>query len=738
MKKLFRYSFLDENNAYYYIDNNGDVSTTHTPTYLYEDPKDWANTVASFTRNGDAHGLMRKSSSPLLFHGDSAKIIRSIYYSSLSDGYCKLVIDKQNRDFVTNNLDYAHWFSCEVDFGRSIDSDMDISNGDVYVSLTLMELGLAAILENKKEDVYEIPFFESWSTHTRDPDAKEIEIGDIRINNQYEWIVPETKDINGNPTSRTNFLCLVDALNVTAENEVFNVGTPLDEIYGVSGYENIWEWGAESDIVFNINFTFQYHNNSASIPIRAQLFRGYEDRAGVNHGETLIYTDPNGDLPPSTTRTIDVSLTDSISYLQDMKVYYMIRFTTMPINPTFRFTRDSRITMEATYSMPSSRCYGFLYKDLLQKIINRMSGGAIYTVVSDLLDISGMEYFCRATHCLVTSSSTLRNLDDPKIKTSFNEIIKDLQVMFGAGWSVEGNTLRVEVANYFFNKDLTSLVINQNSTVQKTTATGYVYNRIKIGFNDTAVDEVNGLQEFCGEQEYSCGIKSPAMAEQELNLISPFIHGLYSIENIRAYIYRSNTISTPTDNDTCVIEYNIISDDVHFPAKTGFNGTTFISGVKYTSDIYNTGHSPKACLLRNFNMIKSYLRDGQIVEFNSATKNSDVIYGDVSIEIQERSGLEVTQDGAKVPSTSIEYDPIDRIFYPYIFEYKGEVPENLVALMDSTVSGDFRKYGIIKINDNGIELDMFILDVGVTPATNDVYQIRGLCATTTDLTKLIR
>ena len=126
--------------------------------------------------------------------------------------------------------------------------------------------------------------------------------------------------------------------------------------------------------------------------------------------------------------------------------------------------------------------------------------------------------------------------------------------------------------------------------------------------------------------------------------------------------------------------------------------------------------------------------------FNSILlpKNALLEYGDASITIIESSGLEITVDGAQIPVTGEDYPDIDRIFLPYIFEYKGEVPENLLALMETADSGSFKKYGVITINDNGVELKMFALDIGVNPGNNDTYQIRGLCSPDVDLNPLIR
>lgn len=740
MNPLFKYAFIDENGEYYYVDSNGDVDTSVSIQYLEDDPKDWQNTQVSFTRDGDYHGMMRKSTTPLIFHSNAAKILRSIYYTNFANGYCKVEIYKQNRDFTTNNLNYALWYTCEVDFTQSTDGDMELPNGDVYFNVRLLELGLSAVLEAHADDTYEIPIYLIWGiVKLLDSDAKLLEIGNITMDSYYEWVIPALLDSSGNPVFNSgDYFPTIASLKTDQVFEVLDTTTQIDS--GIGTFQTrVFEVLQNHNSTIDLSFEGEYTNSGPNGTISYELRRIIDDKDANTISNTVIWSDSQS---VNTGQIIPFSITDNFNL--DWESGWSLRYvfapngTVPPQSPAIRVSEEGFLKVYATYITPSSQMYGFTYKDLLQKVLDKMGTG--YTIESDLLDDDFLNYFVRPAYCLVVPAASIRNLDDPRIKTSFNEIIKDLMTMFGAGWGIEGNTLRIEKAEYFYNQSIDLLEIEANSTVQKTISNEYIYNRIKIGFTDTSVDEVNGLQEFCCEHEYNCGLNAPTIGAQELNLISPFIHGLYSIENIRSYIFRTDSTSIPTDNETCVIEYNQIVGSVHYPAKTGFNGTDFTTGVKYPADIYNTGHSPKACLIRNLNYIKSYLKDGQIITFNTATKNALLEYGNTvdGIRIQENSNIEITADGAMIPSTTDLYPDIDRIFLPYIFTYKGEVPENLLALMETVDSGSFKKYGVVTIFDNGAELKMFVLDIGVNPASEDVYQIRGLCTPSVNLNNLIR
>lgn len=741
--KLFRYTFQKQNGESYYVDS-GVVMSSFSNNYLTDDPKDWKNTMVSFTRDGDFHGMLRKSGAPLLFHSDAALILRSIYYTDSVNGYCKVIIEKQNRSFTPNNVDYSLWFACEIDFTSSFDGDMELPNGDIFFTTKLVELGLSALIENHKDDTYEIPIYAYWSSNpafrVMDPSAKQIEIGDITMDSHYEWVLPETKDSSGNDAYDIgDWLITIAQLK---EDQVFEVIQQSSEIDLGAGITETYFLRVTQahNATLELNFDGTYTNQGPNGLVGYNFRRIVLDQAGGTVSNTIIWTS-TANL--ATNATVDFTITDS--YTDDLQVGWTIRYlfsvhpsVTPPQIPAVRVRTDGFLYMDSRYVTPPSRCFGFTYKDLLQRVINKMAGSTAYTVVSDLLDSDFSDYFTRPVKNIVVPATSIRNLDDPKIKTSFTELTNDINTLLGSGWSPEGNNLRVEKGAYFYNESINLLTINTNSTVQKITANGYIYNRIKIGFNDASVDEINGLQEFCCEQEYNCGLEAPSIGSQELNLVSSYIHGTYSIENIRSYLFRSDNTSTPKDNETCVIEVNQLISGVYYPNKAGFDGTTFKTGLKYPADVYNIGHDPKACLIRQLPYVKSYLKDGSIIKLTTASKNVVLSYGNLFITIESRSNLEMTVNGAKIPGTSTLYDNIFRIFLAFIFQYKGEVPENLLALMETANGTTFNKYGVITIIDSGVELKMFALDIGVTPATDDVYQIRGLCTPSTNLLNLIR
>jgi hypothetical protein len=333
--------------------------------------------------------------------------------------------------------------------------------------------------------------------------------------------------------------------------------------------------------------------------------------------------------------------------------------------------------------------------------------------------------------------ASIRQLDNPVIKTTFADFRQDLKGMYGAGVGVERDKIRIESKGHFYQK-LTSLaVLEVNGPVKKTFASDFAYNKFRIGFENSTVDEVNGLQEFCCEHVYSAGITSPGIANKELNLVSPYIHGMYSIENIRYYLFGTDTTSTAKDNEVCVIEVeDTPTAGVYTPRIGTMPGGTITGDLLFPADVYNLGHSPKSCLLRNLSEIKSYLRDGDTIKFQTASRLAVLTHGIPTQLVTENSDLLITTNGAS--NGAQLYANILRLFLPFICEANGPLPFNLLELMETVVSGIYLKYGVITLRDGENDIEVFNLDCGITPGTDDAYLIRGLCSPDTDINNLIR
>lgn len=739
MDKLFRYIFQDSLGLYYYV-FNGSVVKSSFVKYLEDDPAGWEDMQVSFDRNEERGGVFRKSTVALKFHSDAAKILRHIFYTFRLKGYCKLTVQKQNRDFASNDWQYVDWYSCEIDLGQTIDGDTE-NIGDIYFSARLLEMGVPALLEANGSTPYEVPIYTSWTSptvNTLDPDAIKVRLGSISLGGKYEWLIPETLDISGNPTVHTGDGNL-DTYFLT-ESTIFNLGTPLSSDFngalGLIFFDAIYDFTCTS---LKITCDVAYTNmGGADIQFQIRLLKYASNDLVTVLSTTDLYTDPNP-LTAGNTRVLPISINYAFLVEKDhayrMDIEYVHSGGITP--PEMAIVNgDGSMTMDVAYVMPDSYCYGFRYIDYAKKLVKKVTNN-LGAAVSNLLSNSVASYYkSKPYNCIVVPGASIRNLDNPVIKGTHEDLEQDLKVMYSTGVSSEGTNIRFEQRSYFYQKTLSIVTLRTNGAIKKTFANDYTFNKIKVGFPDALVDEVNGLQEFCAEQNYSCGILSPGIAEKELNLVSPYIHGMYSIENIRSYLFRTDTDSTTKDNEVCVIEVGDTPVSGAYEPKRQIVSPSLITGLLYPSEVFNLAHSPKACLIRNLSEIKAYLVDGDIITFQTALRNAAVTYGTSGAKIVENSNIEITTAGAK---TGVNiYTPIPRTFLPFVIESKGEMPFNLVSLMETTAGGVYTKYGVIRLNDGVNTIDVFVLDCGITPGTEDAYLIRGLCSPDTNINNFIR
>lgn len=748
MDKLFRYSFQDASGLWYWV-HNGSVVKSSLPKYLTDDPDGWESMMVSFARNQEKGGVFRKASGQelLKFHSEASLILRFICYTQGVKGYCKLTVDKQNRDFTSNDWQYALWYSCEIDFGQSIDGDTANQPGEVFFQARLLELGVPALLEANENTPYEIPLYTTWVAagdpgNVLDPDAKRVRFTDVNLKGLYTWLVPETVDVNGNPTVYVGDGNL-DTYVLTTDT-IFELGTALSSdfnaVIGLIFFDSIYDFSGRLRINCDVTYT---NTGGAAITFSLRLLTFASNDLVTVLNATTIWID-SAPLTAGNSRTVSVDVDWLINVQRDKAYRLDVEYVhSGSINPPEMavVNGDGEMSLEATFTMPDSYAYGFRYIDLAKKLVTRLTN-SLGTAVSTHLSNALLAYYnSKPYNCIVVPGASIRDLDNPVIKTSLNDYSQDQRVMYGSGVGIEGNNVRFEPMAYFYQKSTPIATLEANGPIKKQFALDYIYNRIKIGFEVSTVDEINGLQEFCAEQTYSCGLTSPSVADKELNLLSPYIHGMYSAENARAYLFRTDELASTKDNEVFVIEVSdntVTVDGVSaYEPRRGNIGGGVVNGFEFPSDIYNLGHSPKTCLMRNLNFIKSYLANNDIITFQTATKNANLEYGPTSLFIKENANIKITSSGATILPT-YNHPSILRLFLPFAIEANGIVPFNLVALMETQVAGVYRKYGVFTFTDGTTTVEAFNLDCGITPGTEDAYLIRGLCSPDTDINNFIR
>ena len=151
---------------------------------------------------------------------------------------------------------------------------------------------------------------------------------------------------------------------------------------------------------------------------------------------------------------------------------------------------------------------------------------------------------------ILTNGLRLRNATTDDHFLSLKDVFDSLNAIDNIGMGVEGDWLRIEPIDYFFNN---TLLFNIDSVPDSETniAQERIYAIIKVGYAKWETENTNGLDEFNSNKEFRTMVKS---VHNSLDIVSEFIAGGYPIELTRQQSFvETGAADTKYDNDTFII-----------------------------------------------------------------------------------------------------------------------------------------------------------------------------------------
>lgn len=728
-KPKFRYSLKDETDKQWYYVQNGIVRLSNTPKYLEGDaqttaPKEWKETVLELSRNEELHGVFTNFSVPLSFTLDAHKILKQIFGGDGYEGTAVFVIESRN-----NQQGYDDFYSANINM---LDVQGAFTNDEIHFQVTTTETGLIETVQNEKDKTVEIPF---------DNDALTVYNDGIKLQEQMKWvgssngllgsqpfidypiivkerlfptmsyvgrdtsaylanhIFPRTQDLHQTITDASKFLVsvLIPAqfeLNLDYDIEVFT-----NNFMQATGQLNI-------DMMIIPNPV-----NTATVATRQPVAR----RVTVPINSSVRFSglrNFNFSVPANHTLKFELSVTNGIA---DPSQNIVIRVHKLDLS------------LKMTARLPATEYPAFRYKTFLEKFFRKLSNDSSVSVLSDFFD-NGLEfddgYDSNPAWVTVTSGEGIRRVAGGKIKVSLQKIIKDLQ-RWQLGIGVEGNNIRVERLPYFYQKDEVITRLSNVSDVKYQVAKDRLFNLMKFGYPNKEYDELNGREDFFVTNEYSFPSKR---VSKTLDLTSAFYASCWAIEYARAmYLAGKDTTDSRYDEDIYLTEVDLLHVNGKFPVKRHTAGTVF--GLTYPDTIYNTGLTPATTAYYNAERILAAgwgkpINEGTDMGFNTNEKDSNFSRLQNSKYIAEKAPLKFSQLRAQ-PNHKADNTNVTPYCIPVIIEVEATISEADMALM--RVNNDTR-YGVVEFvhPQNGEIFSMFVLDIGLYPATHDKYLVRGL------------
>lgn len=180
-------------------------------------------------------------------------------------------------------------------------------------------------------------------------------------------------------------------------------------------------------------------------------------------------------------------------------------------------------------------------KVLLQKFLDKM-GGVVGRFTGNIV------WRNTPYNILLVPAESIRNKIEAKINGSFKDFVKWMNCL-GYEFEITGNTLTFRDRNYFYDKQVNTLTLQEHELADLVTSVNAdeCYTVVNVGYEQQDYDDSpNGAYESFGTYEYTTGFEYSE--EIELDLISPYRADPIGIELLLRERNKETT-SDSTDKD---------------------------------------------------------------------------------------------------------------------------------------------------------------------------------------------
>lgn len=738
---MFRYSLKKDDVTFYYV-RNGVVLTTTIPTYQSNNPKGWQDTETTFRRDMKYMGIFPEYGDTIDFVLDSAKILRSIYYTDGFEGDCILYVEKLN----TTTTEYEFFYEGSLDFSTSQDLQHSFA-------INIMERGVSELLSSREDTEYEIPL--------ADPDAITLTLDGVKVRSKGSWYPGNYSSSadNGIKFSSIPYTNVPD--NIIGRSVNLSFGDSIDQIapfirshQQLAGFTGVTAKGliqhaydvgnpsvndGEYILYANTDLTdvtiSGFMSVSTHLPDETgiKIIKVVATVVNLNAVGTGIVSQTTLHEYSSSGQNIDVGYGASMQGSFDMSAgtnllitIYGYNANINPADPSpeaFFAIENGFFDVTFLAKVAPTDTKGFHYIDMLKKLVSKITDGQS-TVFSSYLSLPQTDSASRFDNWdtsplwqIISCGNALRGLPDAVIKTSLTEAFDDLFGNLMVALMVEGDNVKIEQLATVFNKDSLIATITKTNGMVVSDFKDKIFNSLKIGYGN--YDNKNVV----GKNEFNTGISflsnSVKRYKKEDNVISNYRADVYGIESVRAETFGDDRLDNRADNDTFIIEADPVPVGGKYKA---YRPSGIITGVDDPANIYNVTLSPGRRLRRHLPRIRSLIRKGQLV-YQTTDKNPDLVstFG---------AGQVVETENINLESDTYNGHDVSRLFLPYVFEF--ECP--LGNLYNQVKNNP---YGYLEFNFYGETMKGFVLEIGMTPAKGSC-RCKLLSHPDNDETKLIR
>jgi hypothetical protein len=692
----FIFALQDKNRKFWKVTEAGDVVLTSSPYFLEFSPAGWDDILIKNIRNKEYWGLRRTVTSAFKYVEDGGKILKHIYYKKGYEEPVYLVICEQ-RLVYTPGVEYGFWY--KQIFRSEIDLSTFSHDGPI-VTAACVEDGFAKHLKSNENTVYTIPYDAN--------NCINIKMDGIVKTAKGNYINPGISDVGGDgPKGSSKYILPITLIN--SESNALGVA------FLSSNLENLTP-GISTDLSTNTN-PFFYTARAKTINLKGTIKadfgstpQGVTYRIQDNYNNVLWDANPGTLGSYSGIVTIPFDINPSLAEETKLFLYCVDVFSN-----TIDYI-DTEITIQFEYRTDTTYITGYRPQYVFAELINFISNGEYSAENCPYFGL--LQYIDR----VLTSGDHIRGIEDAEFKISFSQFFTFFNTFDEVGIREKDMKILFDRKNVITDK-VNTISLGEIGRPKVSLDKAFPYNELSIGYpdNKTEAGSLNGKNEVNTTFNFSLGTsKSPRKYQK----VSPVKTGCYEIESLREEFFNKDTTGNKNDNEPFAIHVGDTmlsgSGDIpdHYELDRAYNA--FVTGVEQAASLFNLEFSPKNCLIRSGDFLRSSLQKSinKILKFIGADRNAEMAY---------LNGGTVIVEKADVPIG----DLADAFFTPDILSFETDAPEDMNDDLDINPDACF------DFTIDGVPYIIVPMDVGINPKTNKKQSFTGLSVPENDLTKLI-
>lgn len=723
---------------------NGFLQWTSAPTPLVYTPDGWQDLSITEELDSKYFGLNRTYGTPQNFVEDGAGILKTIFYNSGYNAQVTLLILEQQLYF--SDTEYGYYYTqlakCSIDFTT-------FSHQGEKVVSNILEGDLKAMFLANEDTAYEISI--------ELPFAKIVLLDGLKLKQYANYIVTDPVDLSFVPNGNN-----LIGLDITSTEQKTQLGT--QNVVRTRVDDNTAIFASKQFLLGNVpidtDFTCQ-----ADFGLTCTLAPGVSPNPAIKYTLALRVYDKTGALVtfagnPNLLFEVDgptavfggriqVKGTSTVHLLAGYTVYLWsgvnitnesgadggdaIFFNYDTITSTGQDT-DSNVIISYFYIFMPTQTLWLEPLYILQQLVSMLSGGK-YTAQSDFLSsLSAIPTTLYSLpYSLFTSGDAVRALSGAVLKISVDDFFASINGTYNLGLGIINNVLRIEPKAFWVSNPDAEILLGEGSKFQCDVWTDVLFNTVSIGCPnetyDEALGDINGKYEINMTHHYGTPVLN---INVDLDLTTKARRDMYGLEYTRINLDGKTTSDADSDNDMFELAVINVPETLAIPSlllpmppteliyRIDRSMNQYVVGLLDNTSAFNLKLSPKHCMLRHGNYLRSVLHgmDTQKITFTTADKNTPMVTTYPSgLVVDERGDLEIST-----------LDP--RIFLPYIIS--DTTPVTDVAIQGDTV----KKYAFTYLNGS-VTASGFALKTTVQPVDNRQQALQLLAAPDLDLTQFI-